>query len=93
MAEQSGAAQPRDGAPALTLLTRIDCHLCDEFHRALMRWDDGRGHFQLNVVDVDSDPALSARFGLRVPVLLFGEQELCALRFDEERLGALTAVD
>ena len=33
--------------------------------------------FELDIVDVDSDPRLEARFGEDVPVLVHGERELC----------------
>ena len=44
--------------------------------------------FRVAVVDVDSDPALAARFGRDVPVLAHGERELCRHRFDAAELGA-----
>jgi len=33
-------------------------------------------------IDVDGDPALEARWGEKVPVLLAGERELCHYRLD-----------
>jgi thioredoxin reductase (NADPH) len=36
----------------------------------------------LNIVDVDSDPALEATYGEDVPVLLGGAGELCRHRLD-----------
>ncbi|CAJ0818637.1 glutaredoxin family protein [Ralstonia flaminis] len=68
----------------LTLYGRTYCHLCDDMKVALepLRRDFS---FLLHEVDVDSDPALEARFGELVPVLmtgapdsqLGGAQELC----------------
>ncbi|MCZ6771744.1 MAG: glutaredoxin family protein [Proteobacteria bacterium] len=80
---------PTHNALALTLLTRRECSLCDEFRAELERWDDGRNCYVLTVVDIDTDPNLRARFGLRVPVLLHGEAELCAGRFNPVPLSAL----
>lgn len=37
---------------------------------------------EMEVVDVDSDPALEARFGEFVPVLLSGNTELSRFRLD-----------
>ena len=74
--------------PALTLMTRLDCSLCTSFESALATWEEGRGRFRLEVVNVDSSPELAARYGLRVPVLLAGEQEICAFRLRVERLAA-----
>jgi thioredoxin reductase (NADPH) len=42
----------------------------------------------LDEVDVDRDPALDARWGTSVPVLLAGEQELCHYRLDRAALDA-----
>ena len=35
------------------------------------------GRFELEIIDVDSDPALEARYGELVPVLMCAEGELC----------------
>lgn len=37
---------------------------------------------EMEIVDVDSDPALEARFGEFVPVLLSGNTELSRFRLD-----------
>lgn len=71
----------------LTLLTRRECPLCDEFHLAFARWNAGHGAHELNIVDVDSNPLLAARFGTRIPVLLHEDAELCAVRFCEDKLA------
>jgi len=42
----------------------------------------------LEVVDVDSDPALEARYGEDVPVLMHGDLELSRHRLDTERVRA-----
>jgi len=41
-----------------------------------------RQPFELNIVDVDSQPALEQRFGEFVPVLMHGERELCHYHLD-----------
>ena len=41
-----------------------------------------RFHFALDIVDVDSDAELEARYGEDVPVLLHGGRELCRHRLD-----------
>ena len=47
---------------------REGCHLCDQFLVELSV-DLGPDIERLAVVDVDRDPDLASRFGLRVPVL------------------------
>jgi Glutaredoxin-like domain (DUF836) len=67
--------------PGLTLLVRAYCHLCDEMREAVRPLADRAG-IALHEVDVDSDPALEARWGELVPVLLAGKRELCHYRLD-----------
>ena len=65
----------------LTLLVRAYCHLCEEMREELAPLL-GSGKATLELLDVDADPALEARWGDKVPVLLGGEQELCHYRLD-----------
>jgi len=74
---------------ALTLLTREDCPLCMELREALEARNAGRHTLAIDFVDVDEDPALRARHGDRVPVLLCGDTEICAGHFDPARLDGL----
>jgi thioredoxin reductase (NADPH) len=60
----------------LTLLSRGYCHLCHDMESALLPIVEEFGA-KLDVVDVDADPALEARYDELVPVLLHGETELC----------------
>ena len=69
----------------LTVYSRTDCHLCDEMIAGL-RVLQARFHFALDVVDVDSDSALEARYGEDVPVLAHGQRELCRHRLDAARV-------
>jgi len=79
---------PADGGAArLVLYSRSYCHLCDEMLAALRALDSSRD-VSLEIVDVDADPALEARFGEHVPVLMDGEVELSRHRLDAERVRA-----
>jgi hypothetical protein len=69
----------------LTVYSRAQCHLCGEMIEAL-RSLQGLGRFDIEVVDVDSDPALARLHGEKVPVLVHGERELCHYRLER---GAL----
>jgi hypothetical protein len=40
------------------------------------------------LVDVDTDPALKERYGLRIPVLAAGDKVICEARLDEGALDA-----
>lgn len=79
---------PADRAEAsvrLTLFGRTYCHLCDDMAAALAPIV-ARTHASVEIVDVDSDPALQARFGDRVPVLVAGDVELCHYFLDADRV-------
>ena len=75
---------------ALTLYGRAYCHLCDDMIAAL-RTRQQRTPFALTVVDVDDDPALEARYGERVPVLVGAHGELCHYHLDAARVDEYLA--
>lgn len=52
----------------VTVYSREGCGLCEELLEHLTPWTAARGA-TLRVVDVDEDPVLARRYGLRVPVL------------------------
>ncbi|HET9045928.1 MAG TPA: glutaredoxin family protein [Casimicrobiaceae bacterium] len=62
------------GGAELTLLSRAYCHLCEEMEAALRPFVARHG-VGLTVIDVDAYPALEARYGERVPVLIAGAPE------------------
>ncbi len=74
-------------APTLTLISRRDCLLCDEMLAALNEFAAGTPLPPLRRLDVDSDPELTRRYGLQVPVLLLGETLVCRFRFDPAALS------
>ena len=75
---------------AFTLYSRAWCHLCDDLLAALMAMQGPHVRFAVEVIDVDADPALVARFDELVPVL-YGEldqSELCHYFLDPEAVRA-----
>ena len=71
----------------LTLLFREYCSLCHHMRQALLPYQQQSG-FELNVVDVDEDENLVARYNELVPVLLHGEHEICHWHLNEAALSA-----
>ncbi|CAH2896635.1 MULTISPECIES: glutaredoxin family protein [Paraburkholderia] len=69
----------------LTLYSRAWCHLCDDMRAALEPLLAEFGA-QVEIIDVDSDPSLEARYNELVPVLLCDGIELCHYRLDESRV-------
>jgi thiol-disulfide isomerase/thioredoxin len=68
-----------------TLYSRSYCHLCEDMLVALQALATDGQRFEIEVVDVDADPALVERFDELVPVL-FGDPrqgELCHYFLDE----------
>jgi hypothetical protein len=59
----------------ITLYTRVGCHLCEEAERVL-RQERAATPFQLDLVDIDRDPELVRRYGVRVPVVALDGVEL-----------------
>lgn len=74
----------------LTLYGRAWCHLCDEMRAALEPLLVEFGA-RLEVIDIDADPQLAARYDELVPVLLSDGVELSRYRLDAARVRALLA--
>ena len=72
---------------AVTLYTRVGCHLCDEAKSVLDEVMRERP-FELSVIDVDTDPALVEAYGLEVPVILVGGRKAFKYRVDAQSLKA-----
>jgi thiol-disulfide isomerase/thioredoxin len=74
-----------------TLYSRSYCHLCDDLLDALHKLHD-EFSFEVNVVDVDADQDLLAKYDVLVPVLVGGKGsdavELCHYFLDEKKVRA-----
>ena len=78
-------------AAPLTLYGRAWCHLCDDMRAALEPLLAEFGA-QVEIVDIDADSLLEARYNELVPVLVCDGVELCHYHLDEGRVrAALTA--
>lgn len=69
----------------LILYVRRDCHLCADMHRDLLALQT-RLPISVELVDIDSDAELAARYGHKVPVLVAGGEEICHYFLDEPQL-------
>ena len=76
-----------------TLYSRSYCHLCDELHAALMALQGEGQQFLVEVIDIDADAALVARFDELVPVLFgaLSRPELCHYFLDQQAVHAYVA--
>ena len=73
----------------LRLYSRNYCHLCHDMLAALdaLRGEPGVPDFEIEVLDVDADPELEAKYNELVPVLVDGEgRELCHYFLDAAKV-------
>jgi len=70
-----------------TVLSRQWCHLCHELIDALEPIAQHYG-WRIEVVDVDREPELEARWDELIPVLLVDGAEICHHRLDAEAVHA-----
>lgn len=71
----------------LTLYAREWCHLCDDMYAALVALQDELG-IDVDMVFIDGDEGLEARYGSRVPVLADADVEICHYFLDADALRA-----
>lgn len=69
----------------LTLYVRDGCHLCEEMRIELEAVRERFG-FELRTRNVDAEPRWRERYGLKVPVLALGDEEVCHYFLDHEAL-------
>ncbi len=58
----------------VTVMRRVGCHLCDAVEAEIRSIRPVS--VSLSEIDIDGDPALQARYGLRIPVVLVSGREL-----------------
>lgn len=69
----------------VTIYSRQGCHLCDRMKAVVERV--GRSvAIAVEEIDVSTDPALEARYGSEIPVLLVGGTKAAKYRVTEEEL-------
>jgi len=68
----------------LTVYSRPDCHLCETMVAEIEPLIADRA--RIDIVDISEDAGLSKRFGLLIPVLMHGDEELSRYRLDRSRL-------
>jgi glutaredoxin len=68
----------------VTLITRANCHLCEEAEAVLERLSGELG-FGFQRLDVDADPARRDEYSDRVPVILIDGREHGYWRVEEAR--------
>ncbi len=70
----------------LVVLSREGCGLCADMLLALAELERSQAIPGVTVVDVDSDPELARRYGLKVPVLLLDGTAICHYTLNSNEL-------
>jgi hypothetical protein len=69
----------------LVLYTTEGCHLCEDAHELLLSVAE-RQPLQLQLQEIGDDDDLVARYGIRIPVVLFPDGSELGWPFTEEQL-------
>lgn len=75
----------RDAMVSVTLYSRPGCHLCDEMKAVLSRVAR-KVPLEIEEIDISIDPALEARYGVEIPVLLVDGRKAAKFRITELEL-------
>jgi hypothetical protein len=70
---------------AVTIYSRPGCHLCDEM-KTVVRRVAQTIPLSLDEIDISTDPALEALYGLEIPVLMVEGRKAAKYRIGEEEL-------
>jgi thiol-disulfide isomerase/thioredoxin len=74
----------------LSVYIRPGCHLCDDMMMQLQRLQSEYS-FDFHPINVDSCPQLVAQYGVRIPVLTHGDEELCHYFLDQAAVVQLVS--
>jgi len=69
----------------LTIYSRPGCHLCDEMKATVARVARTIP-LALEDIDISTDPALEARYGVEIPVLMVDGKKAAKYRVTEDEL-------
>jgi glutaredoxin len=69
----------------VTIYSKKECHLCEEAHGVLEKVA-ARYPFEIEEVDIESDPDLYEKYKYEIPVVFLEGQKLFKFRVDEKQL-------
>lgn len=70
--------------PVVTLYTRQGCHLCEEAKQEIEQLRSVT-EFRFEILDIDADPELQARFTNEVPVVFINGRKAFKYRVDRKQ--------
>ena len=69
----------------LTIYSKPGCHLCDEMKDVVGRVI-AHSDIAFEVIDISTDPVLTERYGMEIPVLLIDGRKAAKYRVSEPQL-------
>lgn len=69
----------------VTIYSKPDCHLCDVVEEVIERFAR-EFPLQVEVIDIQSDPEIYAKYRYEIPVVLIDGKKLFKYRVEEDRL-------
>ena len=72
--------------PGLVVISREGCGLCADMLLELAQLERAQSIPPVTVIDVDTDPELVRRFGIKVPVLLLDGSVICHYTLNSQEL-------
>lgn len=73
----------------IRVYSRPGCHLCEKLIESLLPLI--RGRLELDIVDIDSQPALQEDYGTRIPLVEFDGRIVCQYSLDESAIATILA--
>jgi Glutaredoxin-like domain (DUF836) len=77
-----------DGAAAVVLYSRPECHLCDLAREELEAMRRAGWSFELHELDIEAEPRLHAAYLERIPVVEVDGEVVSELWLDRDALAA-----
>ncbi len=72
--------------PGLVVISREGCGLCEDMLLELAALERAQSIPPVTIVDVDADPELVRRFGIKVPVLMLDGSVICHYTLNSNEL-------
>ena len=71
--------------------SRPGCHLCKVLLEELMVMV--KDHVAVQIRNIDTRSDWQRRYGLRIPIVVFGDQEVCQYTLDKKAIGAIVTAE
>ncbi|MCI0443635.1 glutaredoxin family protein [bacterium] len=75
----------------IKILSKPDCHLCDEAKEAIERVTK-RLPIEMEVIDIEKDPELFNQYRYDIPVIFLDERKIFKHRVDEQKLKKILGI-